>query len=430
MLRIGLYGGIANNMYIFSKSLINHKIDTIFIRDRTDRYPFSQPVWEDCKFTLNYGDLEKASRWSWDKWNQKENELNWKQPSYIFDPLIKNINNSVRLSNNNLYNIIFNYLLKKNRLWNPIINKIRECDLVIVCGIEGAIIASISNIPYIIWPHGGDIRTASGFHRPAGNIKNYIRHYFFSYLPLKKAYNNALFIGSHDPTGVGCTVGRTIDSFPNTKFLKLPIPLKSESRLKREKRRMLLNKIISDIDISIPEAKIIGFIPSRIDFYWKGHDILFESLNSLSNQKDIHLIASGWGKDYLTAKNMLINNSVTFLPCALSKQIVYNLYKASDFVIDQFVMGTYGTSAVEAMSFGAPVLMWINNTFFQNLNWEPPPVINAKTKEEVLDKLNKIISGEVDLEIEGQRCLDWVNRIHDEKKVISNLFSDLDSILN
>jgi hypothetical protein len=179
MLRIGLYGGIANNMYIFSKSLINHKIDTIFIRDRTDRYPFSQPVWEDCKFTLNYGDLEKASRWSWDKWNQKENELNWKQPSYIFDPLIKNINNSVRLSNNNLYNIIFNYLLKKNRLWNPIINKIRECDLVIVCGIEGAIIASISNIPYIIWPHGGDIRTASGFHRPAGNIKNYIRHYFF-----------------------------------------------------------------------------------------------------------------------------------------------------------------------------------------------------------------------------------------------------------
>ena len=37
-----------------------------------------------------------------------------------------------------------------------------SCDLIFVCGIEGAQMAYLSKKPYIIFPHGGDFRLAMG----------------------------------------------------------------------------------------------------------------------------------------------------------------------------------------------------------------------------------------------------------------------------
>ena len=46
-MKIGLYGGMANNMYALAKGMAAEGADVCFIRDRSDRYPFSQPLWDD-----------------------------------------------------------------------------------------------------------------------------------------------------------------------------------------------------------------------------------------------------------------------------------------------------------------------------------------------------------------------------------------------
>jgi len=79
-------------------------------------------------------------------------------------------------------------------------------DLLIVCGIDGAILASRTELPYIIWPHGGDIRLAAGL----GNLPEKWRSQLvvrFKRALLKRAFMNANFVGSHDPTGIGGHIG-------------------------------------------------------------------------------------------------------------------------------------------------------------------------------------------------------------------------------
>ena len=53
----------------------------------------------------------------------------------------------------------------------------KNFDYLFVCGVEATILAYISKVPYIIWPHGGDIRFASGLHSIIHRIKNCITYF-------------------------------------------------------------------------------------------------------------------------------------------------------------------------------------------------------------------------------------------------------------
>jgi len=65
---------MANNMYVLSRALTHAGYTVCFIRDRNDRYAFSQPVWEDCSFTLSYQEVIESSSWSWEEWNVRETD--------------------------------------------------------------------------------------------------------------------------------------------------------------------------------------------------------------------------------------------------------------------------------------------------------------------------------------------------------------------
>ena len=86
-MKIGFYGGMANNMYVFAKAFHAAGVDVCFIRDRSDKYPFSQPVWEDQSFTMHYEEVPRASGWSWERWSQQERDVGWIPPTWMVDPL-------------------------------------------------------------------------------------------------------------------------------------------------------------------------------------------------------------------------------------------------------------------------------------------------------------------------------------------------------
>jgi len=85
-----------------------------------------------------------------------------------------------------------------NNLESNALEFMQTCDLNIVCGMIPTRTAVKSGVPYIIYPHGGDIRTAAGFHGPKTlNILEKYGYYKNVVTPLREAYTHALFVGSH-----------------------------------------------------------------------------------------------------------------------------------------------------------------------------------------------------------------------------------------
>jgi len=300
----------------------------------------------------------------------------------------------------------------------------------LVCGIEGTLLALLSGRPFVIFPHGADIRTAAGFHPPQSwNPCDKVIYWKFRGL-LRNAYLNAMWVGSHDPASFGGCAGTNLKKLKTLRTKPLFIPLPFRQRLSRSSRLASLSSLLKRLGLTVPEAEYIGFIPSRVDFSWKVHDRFLNAFSRIKDKQEIHLIVSGWGQNYhdmkTMAREMKLDHYMTFLPCALSKPLLYDVFKSSDFVVDQFLLGIYGTSALESMSCGTPVLMWIEEKTFRKRGWEIPPVLNAKDEEDITNVLNDIVSGHIDLEEYSRAAHGWVGRVHGEGSATVSFLTEIE----
>ncbi|VVN26743.1 glycosyltransferase family protein [Pseudomonas fluorescens] len=427
-MKIGLYGGMANNMYVFAKALSASGVDICFIRDRSDHYPFSQPVWEDVEFTLPYADVPRAVLWSWDEWGALEEKLGWRQPEWMFDPLVadKLPLKKVSLAGNNLLDRYWlkRYLAAPHRA--ATFNKMCECDALLVCGTEGSILARLTGKPYIIWPHGGDMMIAAGLLRqPNEKIRQRVAYNIVS-RQLDLAFQNSICVGNHEPSGITSDYGGAESYIRqlNVVFMPIPIPLRVRPELPR--RRKSMGALLASRGLTLPENALVGFIPSRLDYECKGQDKLLQAVVRLQHRAravGLRLVFSGWGIDLELAREFArktaIDDIVMFLDVALSKPLLFEFYLAADFVVDQFNLGMYGTSALEAMASGSPLMIWLNQSYERS--WGAPPVINAHTVEEIETVLGRLVDGEFDLERDGAELQNWLESVHNPDRVVKHL---------
>ena len=412
-------------MYVAAKAFHEVGYKSIFLMDSNDTFPFSQPAWEDCKTTLKYSELIDT-KWNQKKWDTISKNLNWAKPGFCFSP--NNIPDQI-IKNKKL-NLLERILLKiyiSNSSWRKYsLYSMPKADIWIVCGIDQTIIAFASGKPYVIWPHGGDIRFASGY---GFSYLNLFNKKIFSEIRrwlLKRAYRNALFIGSHDPKGIGGHVFKV-----KYKINNLPLPLKNNfDNFDKHKTKKILKNIFKEYGIDLPDNKFFIFLPSRIDYFWKGTDQLISAIKKSAKFKRIHFIFSGWGKNYWDAKNQLLDHPVTFLPFVMSKPILLNIFKNVDLVIDQFKVGTYGTSLIEAISCGTPVMAYIEKEIFYSKNIEPPPVINACNATQISDVLKKIELGTYPLEEVRNNLKKWFLLNHDQNNVVPRIASNIVTRMN
>jgi hypothetical protein len=82
--------------------------------------------------------------------------------------------------------------------------------------------------------------------------------------------------------------------------------------------------------------------------------------------------------------------SIKLLDSVFSIPFLYDIYSHCDLVADQFSLGSYGTAAVGAFSCGRPVLTYIDEDRFREKGFPVPPVINCRTKEEIVSALEKV----------------------------------------
>ena len=81
----------------------------------------------------------------------------------------------------------------------------------------------------------------------------------------------------------------------------------------------------------------------------------------------------------------------------------------------------YGTSALEAMACGAPLLTWLSEAY--DRPWGRPPVIQARSSEEIAKALADIAEGRHNLEETGNALQVWLGRVHNPAAVVESLIA-------
>jgi len=426
-MKVGLYGGMANNMYVFAKAMAKNGVDTCFIRDRADAYPMSQPVWEDVPFRMRYDEVPGAASWPWSRWAGLERELKWAPPAWLYDPLPDvggTASIRVRRRSGAMDGICLARYVREPRAAHraPVLRAMQSCDALLVCGVEGTILANASGRPFVILPHGGDLLIAAGLLAPPlWQVRSRIRHRVHT-RQLAWAYANSLGVGAHEPTAFSIDFYGAEEFFRQQQVHFLAVPIPTRARSVRGERRQALDRLLGGLGLPPQSSEYVGFVPSRVDYEWKGQDRLLHALARLNRRgaaADVHLIFSGWGTDLTAARDFVraegLANHVSFLNCALSKPLLYDLFSSADFVVDQFVVGMTGTAALEAMSCGAPLMTWVNQR--AERKWGFPPILQARTSEDIEAVLGELGAGRLELDRVGAAGREWVGRLHDPEKV-------------
>lgn len=416
---IGLYGDTCNNMYMFAKVLADNQRSVVFIEDSGGGFPHSQPVWEDVDTFFSSGFDYLSIDWA-----QFESEHDWEAPPWYCRPEIITGGEKTIFKQSPMpffVKVLACLFLRPRPDALFVFNQLRQCDFLIVCGIKASIIAMLTGKPYMIFPHGSDMRVAIGVEKKSKGIKSKILEWL-----MVKSFLAASFIGSSLPDASAETPIDQYRRFQDITVERIPLPYISEKRMTVDGRRKKLFELMNEFGIKLPvDAKYYAFSPSRINFHWKGHDRLLRAIKSKKELLNIHFIFLGWGDDYLEAMEYVnkneLSDKVTILPLFLSKQCLFNFFRSVDFIIDELNgSGSYGTSLSEAMSVGCPVVTWISD-MFDRPGWLRPPVMQARTEQELGATMLGISRGEIDLDEQSEKTVAWFSQVHEAPVVLSML---------
>jgi len=104
-------------------------------------------------------------------------------------------------------------------------------------------------------------------------------------------------------------------------------------------------------------------------------------------------------------------------------------YRAADVVLDQFVIGTFGLAAGEAMACAKPVMVKFDPRFHAGLFPEMPPVVPACDEEEIAFELRRLVLDPELREAIGTRAREWVCQHHGWRTVADRQIQLYEEIL-
>ncbi|MBS7614765.1 glycosyltransferase [Candidatus Bathyarchaeota archaeon] len=352
--RIAHFGNLVNDAFPIVKALRDRQIATDLYVYRP-AHVCSLPQWEVCDLDINsIGDPYNPN---WETLNEGFTQPSW---MHVLD---------------------FNqgFFSKLQRFWQ-VIKAMRAYDL-LVAHVPFSIYAQFSNKPYISFDAGA-IR-----YFDANNIRTRL---------FKRGYLKAKDIIVTNPD--------TMDLFDKYGFKYHFVPfLIDTSRYRYEK----------------PEKKLpyeyVFFMPSRQYWQEKGNNIFIESFYQFHKEyKDSILAIAEWGTDLHRTKELIkklgIEKSIIWLPL-MSKPRLIKWYNLSTAIADQFVLGSYGTTAPEAMACEKPVITYLSEEHNMKAFGDLPPVLNARKKEDILNCLLLCTDHNFNRRI-GEQSRKWIIRIH------------------
>jgi glycosyltransferase involved in cell wall biosynthesis len=423
--RLALHGAVNNSAYGLAKGLVAAGADAIFVRSRDTTLPIDQPVWQDSAFTMSAAEFAQSAGWSWDRWTAFEVEVGWQPPRWMADPAQhRPAPYAPVASTRRILRGALGAAGRRRPSWTCVQEAWADRDLLVVSGSTPTLLASGSGLPYLVWPHGSDARTTVrdfGVHARGARGRAVAET---QSLLLRQAYRDATALVTHDPLVVTGDSARSaaLDRLAPIRFLAWPVD--AADRAPAGERQERLAALLDRLEAPQATGDVVALVASRIDYALKGHDRLIEALTRLGDH-GVHYLFVGWGSDLPRARRALeeagLGGRVSLLPRIMSKPVMRELYASVDLTLDQFVYGTYGTAALEAMAVGTPVVMAVDEEAFAHRGWEPPPALQARTADQLTHLLTRVGSGQADLEDSARRGLGWVRRRHSPEAVHAQL---------
>lgn len=171
--------------------------------------------------------------------------------------------------------------------------------------------------------------------------------------------------------------------------------------------------------------KLVIFHPPRLDWRMKGNDVFLRAFAKFAKEReDVLLILVDWGIDRgrtkALAKKLGINGSIKFVQ-VMEKRELIDFYNSVDIVADQFVLGSVGLLATEAMACGKPIIAYFLEEHFKKCYKELPPILNGKSEEAILKNLLNLTSSKAKCRLIGKKSREWAMRHHHWKKVTKKM---------
>jgi glycosyltransferase involved in cell wall biosynthesis len=195
-------------------------------------------------------------------------------------------------------------------------------------------------------------------------------------------------------------------------------------------RHVLYVPLIIDIDAYAPGPTAVrekwqrevggnffALVTARIDRYWKGSHIGMEGFVRFAERfPQARLVLVGWGEssasDVEELRRRGLDGRFIRLPISGKRKLVDYL-RAADCLIDQFVIGYYGATALEAMATGTPVIMHLLCEQYEALcPTGAPPVLIAATPDEVSRQLERLASSPTERHSLSAGSRRWIERNH------------------
>ena len=135
------------------------------------------------------------------------------------------------------------------------------------------------------------------------------------------------------------------------------------------------------------------------------------------------LLLGAWGQEVERTRRLVrelsLDEYVAWIP-PLPKRLLARYINASDAVLDQFVLGAFGTTTPEALACGKPVFLYYRQEDHAWCLPEGPPIVNVRTADEIAEGLTRIHENPAWAELVGRRGLDWFRRHHSLDVVIAH----------
>jgi len=207
----------------------------------------------------------------------------------------------------------------------------------------------------------------------------------------------------------------------HARFLPCAIPIDTDrlAPLTTVKRAVVRERL------GLSPDSLVVFQPSRQEWTCpefpgsnhKGNDRLLRAFARFirEGRRDAVLLAVARGRDVAAsqalAADLGIDRHIRWIP-QQNKQGLRECLGASDIVADQFTYGFYGISALEAMSVGRPVLVHLQPHCLEGFGIDSPPVVSARSEDEIYRALVQLAGDRVQAEEVGARARGWVIRHH------------------
>ena len=370
--KILILGNMANDGYAVAKEMKKMGVDVTLAINNLD-FGMSMPEWEEAEFDEFIDPYDE---------NRKSMKKYWKSPDWIryFDfklcirpwKLPKRFNESIKIR-----------------------KIIREYDIV-ESHVPYPIISQFSGVPYYVYE--------------AGWIRHFEKRRRIVDILGERGYNKSKGVMITNPDTL-----RIVDTLPTLRkdnIFFTPFAIDSE-HYKPEK------KINSLFDF-MKEEHFIVLAPARQLWNTKGNDKYIKAFARFTKiNPNARLLSMLWSEDasksLALCASLGISDKIIWLP-PLPKKSLIKLFNASDVVLDQFILGSWGTLTPEAMSCEKPVLMYYNEEYIKRTFGEIPPILNSFSEEDILNNLIVLQSEEKRIQI-GKESREWIKKTHDPRRV-------------